>query len=146
MQLVFFFFFDRWKIQLVLIIIVHILIGMYGFPIHFQNFQNIIDSKVVYFYLSLTPRLYLFFPSLLPQLPILTFILPIIFQGSTLKINFCQWCGGPTKHDIPEGEEKIRAICTLCGKITYQNPKMVGLIKAQVILRLTIFFLIGNQA
>ncbi|KAJ9695541.1 hypothetical protein PVL29_010830 [Vitis rotundifolia] len=45
--------------------------------------------------------------------------------GSTLKINFCQWCGGPTKHDIPEGEEKIRAICTLCGKITYQNPKMV---------------------
>ena len=57
-----------------------------------------------------------------------------------MKINFCQWCGGPTKHDIPEGEEKIRAICTLCGKITYQNPKMVGLIKAQVILRLTIFF------
>ncbi|RVW30724.1 Nudix hydrolase 23, chloroplastic [Vitis vinifera] len=80
-----------------------------------------------------TLRLYLFFPSLLPQLPILTFILPIIFQGSTLKINFCQWCGGPTKHDIPEGEEKIRAICTLCGKITYQNPKMVGLIKAQVV-------------
>ncbi|KAL6336745.1 hypothetical protein AAG906_036059 [Vitis piasezkii] len=47
------------------------------------------------------------------------------FSQLTLKINFCQWCGGPTKHDIPEGEEKIRAICTLCGKITYQNPKMV---------------------
>ncbi|KAF5737343.1 nudix hydrolase 23 chloroplastic isoform X2 [Tripterygium wilfordii] len=41
------------------------------------------------------------------------------------KINFCQWCGGPTKHEIPDGEEKMRAICTLCGKITYQNPKMV---------------------
>ncbi|PON44498.1 Dihydroneopterin triphosphate diphosphatase [Parasponia andersonii] len=46
-------------------------------------------------------------------------------SGSVLKINFCQWCGGPTKHEIPEGEEKIRAICTVCGKITYQNPKMV---------------------
>lgn len=45
--------------------------------------------------------------------------------GNVLKVNFCQWCGGPTKHGVPEGEEKIRAICTLCEKITYQNPKMV---------------------
>ncbi|KAJ6968017.1 hypothetical protein NC653_036070 [Populus alba x Populus x berolinensis] len=29
------------------------------------------------------------------------------------KINFCQWCGGQTKHDIPDGEEKMRAICTV---------------------------------
>ncbi|XP_012087777.1 nudix hydrolase 23, chloroplastic isoform X1 [Jatropha curcas] len=41
------------------------------------------------------------------------------------KINFCQWCGGATKHEIPDGEEKTRAICTICGKIAYQNPKMV---------------------
>ncbi|KAJ4831068.1 hypothetical protein Tsubulata_040772 [Turnera subulata] len=47
--------------------------------------------------------------------------------GSVRKINFCQWCGGQTKHEIPDGEEKLRAICTLCGKITYQNPKMVRL-------------------
>lgn len=46
-------------------------------------------------------------------------------QGIVKKINFCQWCGGPTKHEIPNGEEKMRAICTLCGKIAYQNPKMV---------------------
>ncbi|GLT88314.1 hypothetical protein SLE2022_063460 [Rubroshorea leprosula] len=45
--------------------------------------------------------------------------------GKIYKIKFCQWCGGTTKHDIPDGEEKIRAICTLCGKIAYQNPKMV---------------------
>ncbi|CAK9148456.1 unnamed protein product [Ilex paraguariensis] len=45
--------------------------------------------------------------------------------GSTRKINFCQWCGGPTKHEIPDGEEKMRAICTQCGKIAYVNPRMV---------------------
>ncbi|KAI3446419.1 hypothetical protein Pfo_003084 [Paulownia fortunei] len=45
--------------------------------------------------------------------------------GISRKINFCQWCGGPTKHEIPDGEEKTRAICTRCGKIIYENPKMV---------------------
>ncbi|XP_060208065.1 nudix hydrolase 23, chloroplastic isoform X1 [Lycium barbarum] len=48
-----------------------------------------------------------------------------ILQGNIRKINFCQLCGGPTKHEIPDGEEKVRAICTHCGKITYENPKMV---------------------
>lgn len=46
-------------------------------------------------------------------------------SGNVRSIKFCQWCGGSTKHDIPEGEEKLRAICTLCGRIAYQNPKMV---------------------
>ncbi|KAL5134930.1 Nudix hydrolase 23, chloroplastic [Glycine soja] len=45
--------------------------------------------------------------------------------GNVRNIKFCQWCGGSTKHDIPEGEERLRAICTVCGKIAYQNPKMV---------------------
>ncbi|KAL9265537.1 Nudix hydrolase 23, chloroplastic-like protein [Drosera capensis] len=45
--------------------------------------------------------------------------------GNPRKINFCQWCGGATKHEVPDGEEKMRAICTLCGRIAYQNPKMV---------------------
>ncbi|EYU20693.1 hypothetical protein ABFS82_11G003700 [Erythranthe guttata] len=45
--------------------------------------------------------------------------------GFTKKVSFCQWCGGPTKHEIPDGEEKPRAICTKCGKIFYENPKMV---------------------
>ncbi|KAJ8756288.1 hypothetical protein K2173_025100 [Erythroxylum novogranatense] len=45
--------------------------------------------------------------------------------GNVRNIKFCQLCGGPTKHEIPDGEEKIRAICTICGRIAYQNPKMV---------------------
>ncbi|XP_013687010.1 nudix hydrolase 23, chloroplastic-like [Brassica napus] len=50
---------------------------------------------------------------------------PTFVSGDVRKIKFCQWCGGPTKHEIPDGEEKLRAICTRCGKIAYQNPKMV---------------------
>ncbi|XP_047160144.1 nudix hydrolase 23, chloroplastic-like isoform X3 [Vigna umbellata] len=50
---------------------------------------------------------------------------PLPSAGNVRHIKFCQWCGGSTKHDIPEGEEKFRAICTVCGKIAYQNPKMV---------------------
>ncbi|OAY68365.1 Nudix hydrolase 23, chloroplastic [Ananas comosus] len=41
------------------------------------------------------------------------------------KIRFCQACGSPTKQVVPEGEEKLRAVCTVCGKIHYENPKMV---------------------
>lgn len=41
------------------------------------------------------------------------------------SISFCQSCGGPTRQVIPDGEERTRAVCTLCGKIHYENPKMV---------------------
>ncbi|KAG1361102.1 nudix hydrolase 23, chloroplastic [Cocos nucifera] len=41
------------------------------------------------------------------------------------KVRFCQACGNPTKQIIPDGEEKIRAVCTVCGRIHYENPKMV---------------------
>ncbi|XP_057836051.1 nudix hydrolase 23, chloroplastic isoform X1 [Cryptomeria japonica] len=41
------------------------------------------------------------------------------------KVKFCQSCGGPTKQSIPAGEEKMRAVCTLCGNVFYENPKMV---------------------
>ncbi|KAK7285477.1 hypothetical protein RJT34_20250 [Clitoria ternatea] len=46
-------------------------------------------------------------------------------SANVRNVKFCQWCGGSTKQDIPEGEEKLRAICTICGRIAYQNPKMV---------------------
>ncbi|KAG7017553.1 Nudix hydrolase 23, chloroplastic [Cucurbita argyrosperma subsp. argyrosperma] len=35
-------------------------------------------------------------------------------------------------HGIPDDEEKLRAICTVCGKITYQNPKMILLCKRKI--------------
>uniref|UniRef100_A0A7N0V0D9 Nudix hydrolase domain-containing protein n=1 Tax=Kalanchoe fedtschenkoi TaxID=63787 RepID=A0A7N0V0D9_KALFE len=41
------------------------------------------------------------------------------------SIKFCQWCGAATRHEIPEGDDKPRTICTNCAKIAYQNPKMV---------------------
>ncbi|EPS73435.1 nudix hydrolase 23, chloroplastic, partial [Genlisea aurea] len=41
------------------------------------------------------------------------------------RINFCQSCGGRTKHGIPDGDEKLRDICTRCGRVSYENPKMV---------------------
>ncbi|XP_076887751.1 nudix hydrolase 23, chloroplastic-like [Bidens hawaiensis] len=50
---------------------------------------------------------------------------PFRLTDNARKINFCQLCGGPTKREIPDGDEKERAICTLCGKIAYENPKMV---------------------
>ncbi|XP_010265931.1 PREDICTED: nudix hydrolase 23, chloroplastic [Nelumbo nucifera] len=44
---------------------------------------------------------------------------------SLAHINFCQWCGGPTKQAIPDGDERMRDVCQLCGKVAYQNPKMI---------------------
>jgi ADP-ribose/FAD diphosphatase len=46
-------------------------------------------------------------------------------QVSGPKISFCPACGAPTEQRIPAGEEKLRAVCTLCGLVHYQNPKMV---------------------
>ncbi|CAA7410667.1 unnamed protein product [Spirodela intermedia] len=42
-----------------------------------------------------------------------------------LRIRFCQSCGSPTNPIVPDGDEKLRAVCTVCGKIHYENPKMV---------------------
>ena len=47
------------------------------------------------------------------------------------KINkpvqkFCIVCGSPTELKIPEGDNRKRAVCTVCGHIHYQNPKVVS--------------------
>ncbi|OEL36024.1 Nudix hydrolase 23, chloroplastic [Dichanthelium oligosanthes] len=41
------------------------------------------------------------------------------------KIQFCPTCGSPTKLAIPDGDEKMRAVCSSCGRVHYENPKMV---------------------
>ncbi|KAK9091699.1 hypothetical protein Sjap_024876 [Stephania japonica] len=48
-------------------------------------------------------------------------------KGLNLKqgIRFCQWCGAATKQGVPDGDDKMRTICTNCNKVSYQNPKMV---------------------
>lgn len=40
-------------------------------------------------------------------------------------MNFCSQCGAPVQVLIPEGDNRPRHVCTRCGVIHYQNPKMV---------------------
>ena len=40
-------------------------------------------------------------------------------------IKFCTACGGPVDHRIPPDDNRERAVCTACGLVQYQNPKIV---------------------
>ena len=40
-------------------------------------------------------------------------------------MNFCSACGAPVKHRVPPGDSLPRYVCTNCGVIHYENPKMV---------------------
>ena len=40
-------------------------------------------------------------------------------------MNFCSECAHPVTLAIPEGDNRPRYVCTACGTIHYQNPKMV---------------------
>ena len=40
-------------------------------------------------------------------------------------MNFCNDCGAPVEHRIPPGDSLPRYVCTKCGTIHYENPKMV---------------------
>lgn len=42
-----------------------------------------------------------------------------------MKIKYCQYCGGETENKIPETDDHVRAICTQCHAIHYQNPKII---------------------
>ena len=41
-------------------------------------------------------------------------------------IKFCSFCGTPVASRIPEGDNRLRAVCDACGHIQYQNPKIVA--------------------
>ena len=40
-------------------------------------------------------------------------------------MNFCSACGARVKHHVPSGDTLPRYVCTNCGIIHYENPKMV---------------------
>jgi ADP-ribose pyrophosphatase YjhB (NUDIX family) len=40
-------------------------------------------------------------------------------------MKFCSECGGTTETLIPEGDSRLRAVCSACKIIHYINPKMV---------------------
>lgn len=40
-------------------------------------------------------------------------------------MNFCSRCGAAVERKVPEGDTLPRHVCTACGTIHYENPKMV---------------------
>ena len=42
------------------------------------------------------------------------------------KINFCPACGGKVAHRLPDdGDGRVRAVCTVCDTVHYENPLLV---------------------
>jgi len=41
-------------------------------------------------------------------------------------MNFCSHCGQPVTLRVPEGDHRPRYVCTACGTIHYQNPRIVA--------------------
>lgn len=40
-------------------------------------------------------------------------------------MKFCNVCGSPVQHVVPERDHKLRYVCTSCGTIHYDNPRMI---------------------
>lgn len=40
-------------------------------------------------------------------------------------MNFCSQCGAPVTLEIPPNDDRPRHICSACGTVHYQNPKLV---------------------
>jgi ADP-ribose pyrophosphatase YjhB (NUDIX family) len=40
-------------------------------------------------------------------------------------MKYCSQCGGEIALSVPSGDNHLRHVCTACGMIHYQNPKMV---------------------
>jgi ADP-ribose pyrophosphatase YjhB (NUDIX family) len=41
-------------------------------------------------------------------------------------MNFCSACGQPVTLQIPDGDHLPRHVCTSCGTIHYQNPRIIA--------------------
>ena len=46
-------------------------------------------------------------------------------EGEKNPMQFCSQCGSPVTLSVPEGDNRERHVCTDCGVIHYQNPRMV---------------------
>ncbi len=42
-----------------------------------------------------------------------------------MNIKFCSQCGSPMEERIPEDDDHVRAACTRCPHVHYENPTMV---------------------
>lgn len=40
-------------------------------------------------------------------------------------MKFCSLCGGPVELRIPLDDNRTRYVCTSCGEVHYQNPKLI---------------------
>jgi ADP-ribose pyrophosphatase YjhB (NUDIX family) len=41
-------------------------------------------------------------------------------------MKFCSACGHTIELRIPEGDQRLRAVCSSCGTVHYQNPRIVA--------------------
>ena len=41
-------------------------------------------------------------------------------------MQYCCACGKPVTSAVPDGDNRVRAICTSCSTVHYQNPKIVA--------------------
>lgn len=46
-------------------------------------------------------------------------------SGQHNPMNFCSHCGAPVELKVPPGDSLARHVCSRCGTIHYQNPRMV---------------------
>ena len=42
-----------------------------------------------------------------------------------MRVNYCSHCGARVRQEIPSGDNRSRDVCTDCGMIHYQNPRIV---------------------
>jgi ADP-ribose pyrophosphatase YjhB (NUDIX family) len=41
-------------------------------------------------------------------------------------VKFCSECGAPVELSLPQDDHRERHVCTVCGTIHYQNPKLIA--------------------
>lgn len=46
-------------------------------------------------------------------------------EAGSLRLNYCGDCGGEVERRIPDGDNRERDVCRKCGRIHYQNPRLV---------------------